>query len=46
MSKETSSVEILRPGCNTSVQANFECEQHGGNCCQSGFCCFKPNRTV
>lgn len=41
MSRESkSAIEILRPGCNTSVRANFECEQHGGNCCENGNCCY------
>lgn len=38
---QKSSIEILRPGCNTAAAQNTECEQHGGNCCASGYCCQK-----
>ena len=36
-----SNIEVLRTGCNTEMEVNFECEQHGGNCCQTRNCCFK-----
>ena len=36
-----SNIEVLRAGCNTELEVNFECEQHGGNCCQSGNCCLR-----
>ena len=34
-------IEVLRQGCNTMVERNIECEQHGGNCCANGYCCQK-----
>lgn len=36
---QISSIQVLRAGCNTMLEVNFECEQHGGSCCQTGFCC-------
>ena len=36
-----SNIEVLRAGCNTEMEVNLVSEQHGGNCCQSGNCCFK-----
>lgn len=43
--RKQSNISILRYGANALHANNAECEQHGGNCCQSGWCCEKPNRT-
>jgi hypothetical protein len=36
---------VVRESADKLKANNIECEQHGGNCCQSGFCCNKPGLT-
>lgn len=38
---ESKKVIVLRQGANMLHSSNFECEQHGGGCCASGYCCNK-----
>lgn len=30
---------IIREGTDFTKCENTDCEQHGGNCCASGYCC-------
>lgn len=40
---EKQGVCVLRTGYNSTIETNFECEQHAGGCCHAGNCCVNPN---
>lgn len=46
ITEESKKVIVLRQGANMLHASNFECEQHGGNCCAAGYCCNKTGRIL